>query len=164
MGARRGRVPALQHLHQQDIQSGGVRQVVATPAQQQIPHGGKATIAPVGQYRYQAADELPPVPQGRSSQVLQALGQFCILVVQLGVLDDGDGAEQLQGRFPEVEGGMVALLRRLSVVSAAIQLGQGQGQPPNQVFVARGNGVHSWIENWESRRFIARPGHKPGAA
>ncbi len=136
---RRRRVPPLQHLHQQGIQPGGVRQIVATAAQQSFAQHGKAAVPTVSQNRQQATDELPPVPQRRPSQVLQALDQLSILVAQLGVFDDGHGPEQLQARLPEVIGGMVAILRCLGVVGAAIELCQGQRQHTKEVFV-EGNG------------------------
>jgi hypothetical protein len=56
------------------------------------------------------------------------------VVAELGVFDDGDGAEELEGGLPEVIGVLVAVERRLGVLSAAVELCQGQRQTPHQFF------------------------------
>ena len=136
---------AVERLVQAGVQPRGARQIVAHLAQDQVADRRKRSIPRRAENGRESANEFPPVAQGRPSQVLQSLLQLGIVVAQLRVLDDGDGAEEFQGRFPEVIGGLVALQRRLGVVGAAAELGQGQRQATQEIFIAQQNAVHPWI-------------------
>ena len=106
--------------------------------------GAEALVARVGQRRHQEPDELPPVAQRRPGQVLEPLGQLGRRLAALGVGDDRRRAEQLERRLPEVVGRVVPVERRLGVVGAAVELGQRQGQPPDQVVVRSQSAHHGF--------------------
>ncbi len=116
----------LQVLPQQGVEPGGGGQVVARPAQEKVAQPGKGGITPSGQRRQQQAHELAPVAQRGTGQVLQALGDGRVGGVPRRVLDDRRRGRKLQRRFPQVEGGEVALQGEGCFVSAAVELRQRQ--------------------------------------
>ena len=77
-----------------------------------------ARTCTTGKDRQQITNDLPPVSEGRASEVLQARGQPCL---------------------PEIEGGLVAFERRPGVVGATIKVGQRQRQALDQGVIEHGS-------------------------
>ncbi len=55
----------------------------------------------------------------------------------LGIGDDGNRTEELEGGFPQVKGRQVPLQGRLGIAGAAIQLREGQREPPKEAFIGK---------------------------
>jgi hypothetical protein len=127
---------AADGLPEGEIEPRRPRQVIAHAAEHEVAHHEETAVARLGEDRHDPPDDLPPVAQGGTREALQSLGEEGVLRLELSVLDDGGGGQQLERRLPEVVGRLVALERGLGVVRPPVELREGQRQTPEEVLVA----------------------------
>jgi len=129
--------PLAEGVPQHGIEPCRPRQVVAGSPQDQLARRQEAPVPALGKHREKFPRELPPVAQRRARQVLQPFRQFRLAEAPLGEGCDRGGAEELERRFPEVVGRLVALERGLRVQGASAELSEGKRQLTRQVLIAR---------------------------